>query len=53
MLPTAPSLKVTVGVPHTSVADAVPSDASTSANEGLHVPSAGAHVKLSVGEVTS
>ena len=53
MLCTALSLKLTVGVPHPSVAVAVPSDASTSAALGLHEPSVGADVKSSVGAVTS
>ena len=53
MLCTALSLKVTVGVPHPSVAVAVPSDPSTSAALGLHAPNAGADVKLSTGGVIS
>src|SRR5678815_260720 len=53
LLCTALSVNVTVGLPHASVAVAVPSDASTSAVDGLHAASAGAVVKLSVGAVTS
>src|SRR5678816_3919299 len=53
LLCTALSLKVTVGVPHPSVAVAVPSDPSTSAALGLHAPNAGADVKLSTGGVIS
>ena len=53
LLCTALSLKLTVGVPHASVAVAVPSEASTSAVDGLHAASDGAIVKLSVGAVTS
>ena len=53
VLCTALSLNVTVGLPHASVALAVPSDASTSAVDGLHAASTGAVVKLSVGAVTS
>jgi hypothetical protein len=52
-LETAPSVAVTVGMPHASVAVAVPSAASTSDTVGLHDGTGGADVNVSVGAVTS
>ena len=53
VLCTALSVNVTIGLPHASVAVAVPSDAFTSAVLGLQVLNAGAVVKLSTGAVKS
>jgi hypothetical protein len=50
---TDPSVDVTVGVPHASVAVAVPNAASISDAEGLHDVTGGADVNVSVGGVIS
>src|SRR5437870_3905610 len=53
LLPTAPSLDVSVGVPQASVAPAVPSDASICDVVGLQFCRAGAVLSVIVGGVTS
>src|SRR6266487_2492117 len=53
LLCTAPSVEVTVGVPHASVADAVPNAPFIAAVDGLHPRASALPVAVSVGAVTS
>ena len=52
-MPTVPSLNVTVGVPHPSVAVALPRAASIAAAVGFHPSGVLLPVAVSVGGVTS